>query len=80
MKMPQKIPKAVKKLRVLFRVMVMRISSHRSMSILNSLIIQNRKNYPLKASIGRIITALRAGKNPANVPAIINVKVAWMAM
>lgn len=34
-------------------------------------------NYPLNASMGRIITAFRAGKNPANVPAIINVNVAW---
>ena len=37
-------------------------------------------NYPFNASIGRIITAFRAGKNPANVPAAIKVKVAWMAM
>ena len=30
--------------------------------------------------MGRIMTALRAGKNPANVPATIKVRVAWMAM
>ena len=28
----------------------------------------------------RMLTALRAGNNPANVPAITNVSVAWMAI
>ena len=30
--------------------------------------------------MGRIMTAFRAGKNPAKVPAIIKVKVAWIAI
>jgi hypothetical protein len=72
MKMPQKTPKAVSRLRVLLRVIVRIISLHVSTSIF---IVYSALN----ASMGLIFVALRAGKKPANVPAMINVMVAWMA-
>ena len=74
MKMPQNTPNAVSRLLVLFLVIVMRISSHVSISIF--IIFQSA----LSASIGLMLTAFFAGKKPANVPAMIRVSVAWTAM